>query len=152
MLMEGAGRIIAALDIDVQLMCRAGVDDGASLERALGTGCARLNLGRGDLADLAWCAQAIARHGGRVGVSDVSREGSLTGPNLPLLQEVCARTPAAVLAAGGITTLADLKAVAALRPQGTEGPDRVRSTPGPSPFPRRSPVCARRRERPAAVG
>ncbi|MFD4867840.1 HisA/HisF-related TIM barrel protein [Streptomyces sp. NPDC058412] len=157
-----AARIIAALDLKVQMMCRAGIHDDASLGRALETGCARLNLGRGALADLTWCARAIARHGDRIGVSlpvrttgqgrrvaglngadlgalwdvlarldeagcaryvvtDISREGSLAGPNLALFEEVCARTPAAVLAAGGITTLRDLQAVAALASHGVAG-------------------------------
>ncbi|MEU9497598.1 HisA/HisF-related TIM barrel protein [Streptomyces sp. NPDC048196] len=67
-------------------------------------------------------------------VTDVSREGSLTGANLSLLQEVCVRTPAAVLAAGGITTLADLKTIATLQPMGVEGAligRTLRSADGP---------------------
>jgi phosphoribosylanthranilate isomerase len=160
---DTARRIIRAVDMDVQLMCRAGVVDDDSLRRALATGCARLNLGRGALADLDWCARAIARHGDRLGVSlpvrstdarrrvaglghgidvadldhalaildragctryvitDVSREGTLSGPNFALFTDVCAVTPAKVLAAGGISTLDELRAVAALAPHGVEG-------------------------------
>jgi phosphoribosyl isomerase A len=44
----------------------------------------------------------------------VHRDGTLTGPNLALLRDVCARTSAAVLASGGVSSLADLRAIAAL--------------------------------------
>ncbi len=48
-------------------------------------------------------------------VTDVHRDGTLTGPNLTLLGDVCARTTAAVVASGGVSSLADLRAIAALR-------------------------------------
>ncbi len=48
-------------------------------------------------------------------VTDVNRDGTLTGPNLHLLREVCARTGAAVVASGGVSSLDDLRAIAALR-------------------------------------
>jgi phosphoribosyl isomerase A len=44
-------------------------------------------------------------------VTDVHRDGTLTGPNLQLLQDVCARTPAAVVASGGVSSLDDLRAI-----------------------------------------
>ncbi len=47
-------------------------------------------------------------------VTDVHRDGTLTGPNLQLLQDVCARTDAAVVASGGVSSLADLQEIAAL--------------------------------------
>ena len=47
-------------------------------------------------------------------VTDVHRDGTLTGPNLELLTEVCARTPAAVVASGGVSSLDDLRAIAGL--------------------------------------
>ena len=47
-------------------------------------------------------------------VTDVNRDGTLTGPNLALLQEVCARTDAAVVASGGVSSLDDLRAIASL--------------------------------------
>ena len=47
-------------------------------------------------------------------VTDVHRDGTLTGPNLGLLRDVCARTDAAVVASGGVSSLADLRAIAAL--------------------------------------
>lgn len=54
-------------------------------------------------------------------VTDVNSDGMLTGPNLELLAEVCANTEAAVVASGGISTLADLSALRAMVPQGVEG-------------------------------
>jgi 1-(5-phosphoribosyl)-5-[(5-phosphoribosylamino)methylideneamino] imidazole-4-carboxamide isomerase/N-(5'phosphoribosyl)anthranilate isomerase len=47
-------------------------------------------------------------------VTDVNRDGTLTGPNLQLLQDVCTRTEAAVVASGGVSSLDDLRAIAAL--------------------------------------
>ncbi|TAM92542.1 MAG: bifunctional 1-(5-phosphoribosyl)-5-((5-phosphoribosylamino)methylideneamino)imidazole-4-carboxamide isomerase/phosphoribosylanthranilate isomerase PriA [Jatrophihabitans sp.] len=47
-------------------------------------------------------------------VTDVRRDGTLTGPNLDLLRDVCERTSAAVVASGGVSSLDDLRAVAAL--------------------------------------
>ena len=58
--------VIGELDVEVQLS--GGIRDDASLERALSTGCARVNLGTAALEDPAWCARAIAAHGERVAV------------------------------------------------------------------------------------
>ncbi len=63
--------------------------------------------------DRAGCARYV--------VTDVHRDGTLTGPNLELLRDVCARTPAPVVASGGVSTLADLTALAGLAPAGVEG-------------------------------
>ncbi len=54
-------------------------------------------------------------------VTDVASDGMLSGPNLQLLREVCARTDAKVVASGGISTLADLAALRELVPLGVEG-------------------------------
>jgi phosphoribosylformimino-5-aminoimidazole carboxamide ribonucleotide (ProFAR) isomerase len=43
----------------------------------------------------------------------------LTGPNLTLLASVCAATDRPVVASGGVSTLDDLRAIAAVR--GVEG-------------------------------
>jgi 1-(5-phosphoribosyl)-5-[(5-phosphoribosylamino)methylideneamino] imidazole-4-carboxamide isomerase/N-(5'phosphoribosyl)anthranilate isomerase len=59
--------VIAALDVEVELA--GGIGDDASLERALSTGCARVNLSTAALADPAWCARVIAAHGERIAVS-----------------------------------------------------------------------------------
>ncbi|MDP9117361.1 MAG: bifunctional 1-(5-phosphoribosyl)-5-((5-phosphoribosylamino)methylideneamino)imidazole-4-carboxamide isomerase/phosphoribosylanthranilate isomerase PriA [Actinomycetota bacterium] len=54
-------------------------------------------------------------------VTDVHRDGTLSGPNLGLLREVCARTRAPVVASGGVSSLADLEAIAGLTSEGVEG-------------------------------
>lgn len=54
-------------------------------------------------------------------VTDVERDGTLTGPNLDLLRSVCAATDRPVVASGGIASLADIEALVALRPLGVEG-------------------------------
>lgn len=53
-------------------------------------------------------------------VTDVTRDGTLTGPNLDLLRQVCARTRRPVIASGGVSTLADLRAIASLMPLGVD--------------------------------
>lgn len=54
-------------------------------------------------------------------VTDVTKDGTLTGPNVDLLARVCAATDAAVVASGGISTLEDLTVLRGLVPQGIEG-------------------------------
>jgi 1-(5-phosphoribosyl)-5-[(5-phosphoribosylamino)methylideneamino] imidazole-4-carboxamide isomerase/N-(5'phosphoribosyl)anthranilate isomerase len=54
-------------------------------------------------------------------VTDVRRDGTLTGPNLELLRGVCAATDRPVVASGGVSSLADLAAIAELSPLGVEG-------------------------------
>ena len=54
-------------------------------------------------------------------VTDVNRDGTLTGPNLQLLRDVCAATDKPVVASGGVSSLADLEALATLVPNGVEG-------------------------------
>lgn len=53
-------------------------------------------------------------------VTDVHRDGTLTGPNLQLLRDVCARTDRPVVASGGVSSLADLEAIAGLVGIGVE--------------------------------
>jgi 1-(5-phosphoribosyl)-5-[(5-phosphoribosylamino)methylideneamino] imidazole-4-carboxamide isomerase/N-(5'phosphoribosyl)anthranilate isomerase len=149
--------VIGELDVKVELS--GGIRDDASLERALSTGCARVNLGTAALEDPNWCAHAIAAHGERVAVgldvritesregvvqhrlaargwttdggdlwetlarldrdgcaryvvTDVSKDGTLRGPNVELLKDVAKATPAPVIASGGISQIADLVALA----------------------------------------
>jgi phosphoribosyl isomerase A len=45
-------------------------------------------------------------------VTDVGRDGTLTGPNVELLTQVAARTPSPVVASGGISEIKDLVALA----------------------------------------
>ena len=54
-------------------------------------------------------------------VTDVHRDGTLTGPNLALLRDVCAHTSAPVVASGGVSSLDDLRAIASLTSLGVEG-------------------------------
>jgi phosphoribosylanthranilate isomerase len=54
-------------------------------------------------------------------VTDVTKDGTLQGPNLDLLRSVCAETTAPVVASGGVSTLHDLAELAALAPIGVEG-------------------------------
>jgi phosphoribosyl isomerase A len=54
-------------------------------------------------------------------VTDVTKDGTLTGPNLDLLRAVLERTGKPVVASGGVATLDDLRALAGLVPLGLEG-------------------------------
>lgn len=54
-------------------------------------------------------------------VTDVTKDGTLRGPNLDLLREVCSRTDKPVVASGGVSSLDDLRDLAALVPIGVEG-------------------------------
>jgi phosphoribosyl isomerase A len=149
--------VVGRLDVEVELS--GGIRDDESLEAALATGCARVNLGTATLEDPSWTASAIARYGERVAVgldvrgttlaargwtkeggdlwevlerldrdgcaryvvTDVTRDGTLTGPNLSLLREVCERTDRPVVASGGVSSLADLLDLRELVPAGVEG-------------------------------
>lgn len=144
--------VVGKLDVAVELS--GGIRDDASLERALATGCTRINLGTAALENPAWCARAIAEHGERIAVgldvkikdgehrlaargwttdggdlwetlgrldrdgcaryvvTDVSKDGTLRGPNVELLRRVAAATPAPVVASGGIAEVADLVTLA----------------------------------------
>ncbi|SDM89251.1 bifunctional 1-(5-phosphoribosyl)-5-((5-phosphoribosylamino)methylideneamino)imidazole-4-carboxamide isomerase/phosphoribosylanthranilate isomerase PriA [Allokutzneria albata] len=153
--------MIAELDVKVELS--GGIRDDASLAAALGTGCARVNLGTAALEDPEWCAKVLAAHGEQVAVgldvriteeghrlkgrgwtsdggdlwevlerlerdgcsryvvTDVSKDGTLQGPNVELLREICARTDKPVIASGGVSSVDDLRALAELAPVGLEG-------------------------------
>jgi phosphoribosyl isomerase A len=149
--------VVARLDVAVELS--GGIRDDASLEAALATGAARVNLGTAALESPDWVRAAIARHGDKIAVgldvrgttlaargwteeggdlwqtlarldadgcaryvvTDVHKDGTLTGPNLQLLRDVCARTAAPVVASGGVSSLADLQAIAGLSDLGVEG-------------------------------
>jgi phosphoribosylformimino-5-aminoimidazole carboxamide ribotide isomerase/phosphoribosylanthranilate isomerase len=54
-------------------------------------------------------------------VTDVTKDGTLKGPNLDLLREVCAATKKPVIASGGISSLDDIRALAQMRSIGVEG-------------------------------
>jgi 1-(5-phosphoribosyl)-5-[(5-phosphoribosylamino)methylideneamino] imidazole-4-carboxamide isomerase/N-(5'phosphoribosyl)anthranilate isomerase len=95
-------RIAVGLDVrGATLAARGWTRDGGELWDAL----ARL--------DAAGCARYV--------VTDIRRDGTLTGPNLGLYRQVCAATERPVVASGGVSTLDDLRALAALAPLGVEG-------------------------------
>ena len=54
-------------------------------------------------------------------VTDVAKDGTLNGPNLELLREVCAVTSKPVVASGGVSSLDDLIAIRDLTAIGVEG-------------------------------
>ena len=54
-------------------------------------------------------------------VTDVTKDGTLTGPNIDLLKSVCAATSKPVVASGGISNLSDIANLAALTSIGIEG-------------------------------
>lgn len=54
-------------------------------------------------------------------VTDVNKDGTLQGPNLNLLREVCAATTKPVIASGGVSKLEDLIQLRALTEIGVEG-------------------------------
>jgi phosphoribosylanthranilate isomerase len=103
---EFGDRVAVGLDVKIQdgrhrLAARGWVSDGGDLWSVL----ARL--------DAEGCARYV--------VTDVGRDGTLTGPNTALLEAVCARTDRPVVASGGVATLDDLRALAAMAPLGVEG-------------------------------
>ncbi|MEV5575174.1 bifunctional 1-(5-phosphoribosyl)-5-((5-phosphoribosylamino)methylideneamino)imidazole-4-carboxamide isomerase/phosphoribosylanthranilate isomerase PriA [Spirillospora sp. NPDC052269] len=54
-------------------------------------------------------------------VTDVTKDGTLRGPNTDLLREVCTRTDKPVIASGGVSSLDDLRALSGLVADGVEG-------------------------------
>ena len=81
--------------------------------------------GRGwvtDGGDLWEVLERLNRDGcARYVVTDVSKDGTLQGPNLDLLAEVAAATDAPLVASGGVSAIDDLVAIAGLTGQGVEG-------------------------------
>ncbi len=149
--------VVRKVDIKVELS--GGIRDDESLQRALATGCTRINLGTAALENPEWTSKVIAEYGDRIAVgldvrghvlaargwtkeggdlfetierlerdgcaryvvTDVTKDGTLQGPNLHLLKEVCAVTKKPVIASGGISSLADIAALASLHNSGVEG-------------------------------
>ncbi|MDQ3401907.1 MAG: bifunctional 1-(5-phosphoribosyl)-5-((5-phosphoribosylamino)methylideneamino)imidazole-4-carboxamide isomerase/phosphoribosylanthranilate isomerase PriA [Actinomycetota bacterium] len=73
----------------------------------------------GDLWDI---LDRLDRDGcARYVVTDVSKDGTLAGPNTELLRQVCARTDSPVIASGGVSSVDDLRELAALADIGVEG-------------------------------
>jgi len=154
---ELLAEVIGKLDIKVELS--GGIRDEETLQRALATGCERINLGTAALEDPSWTASVISRFGNQIAVgldvrghtlaargwtrdggdlfetisrldrdgcaryvvTDVNKDGTLQGPNLNLLREVCAATNKPIIASGGVSTLDDLRALRILTDSGVEG-------------------------------
>ncbi len=75
-----------------------------------------------DGGDLFEVLERLERDGcQRYVVTDVTKDGTLTGPNLELLRQVCEATDKPVVASGGVSSLDDLRAIAALSGLGVEG-------------------------------
>ena len=103
---EFGERVAVGLDVKIRdgehrLAARGWVSDGGDLWDVL----ARL--------DAEGCARYV--------VTDVGRDGTLTGPNTELLSAVCERTSAPVVASGGVATLDDVRTLAGLASVGVEG-------------------------------
>lgn len=75
-----------------------------------------------DGGDLFETLERLDRNGcSRYIVTDVAKDGTLTGPNLELLREVCAATKQPVVASGGVSKLQDLIDLRELTSIGVEG-------------------------------
>ena len=64
---EVIAEITATLSLQVELS--GGIRDDESLERALATGCRRVNIGTAALENPAWCEKVIAQYGDRIGIA-----------------------------------------------------------------------------------
>ena len=64
---EVIAEITAQLTLNVELS--GGIRDDASLDRALATGCRRVNIGTAALENPDWCERVIARHGDKIGIA-----------------------------------------------------------------------------------
>ncbi|MEY4985504.1 MAG: hypothetical protein RLZZ359_390 [Actinomycetota bacterium] len=73
----------------------------------------------GDLWDV--LARLEASGCARYVVTDVTKDGTLKGPNIELLKQVMERTSKPVVASGGISSLQDIRDLRALVDQGLEG-------------------------------
>jgi phosphoribosyl isomerase A len=98
---EHGDRIAVGLDVrGTTLAARGWTADGGELFDVL------------DRLDAEGCQRYV--------VTDVAKDGMMSGPNLDLLRRVCARTDRPVIASGGVSSLADLRAIAELTPLGVD--------------------------------
>jgi phosphoribosyl isomerase A len=99
---ENGDRVAVGLDVrGTRLAARGWTADGGELGDAL------------ERLEIDGCQRYV--------VTDIDKDGTLRGPNLNLLRQVCARTDRPVIASGGVSSLDDLRAIAALTPLGVEG-------------------------------
>jgi len=99
---EHGDRVAVGLDVrGTTLAARGWTKEGGDLWEVL------------ERLDAAGCARYV--------VTDVTKDGTLRGPNVELLREVCSRTKAPVVASGGVSSLEDLRVLRELVPLGVEG-------------------------------
>ena len=63
---ELLARVVGQLDVKVEMS--GGIRDDASLDRALATGCARVNIGTAAMENPEWVRSVIGRHGDRIAI------------------------------------------------------------------------------------
>jgi 1-(5-phosphoribosyl)-5-[(5-phosphoribosylamino)methylideneamino] imidazole-4-carboxamide isomerase/N-(5'phosphoribosyl)anthranilate isomerase len=63
---ELLAQVVGKLDVKVELS--GGIRDDGSLERALSTGCARVNIGTAAMENPGWVREVIAKYGDRVAI------------------------------------------------------------------------------------
>jgi 1-(5-phosphoribosyl)-5-[(5-phosphoribosylamino)methylideneamino] imidazole-4-carboxamide isomerase/N-(5'phosphoribosyl)anthranilate isomerase len=108
----------------LQVELSGGIRDDATLERALATGCARVNIGTAALERPEWCERVIAEHGERIAIGlDVrgtklaargwTREGGELDETLDRLDAAgCARFVVTDVASDGMLTGPNLELLA----------------------------------------
>jgi phosphoribosylformimino-5-aminoimidazole carboxamide ribotide isomerase len=74
-----------------------------------------------DIAALQFAGQVEAMGVREIVHTDISRDGMLTGPNLPALREIAENTNLRIIAAGGVKSLDDIRALKELEPLGVVG-------------------------------
>lgn len=149
--------IVKESGINVEIS--GGLRDDESLQIALATGCARVNLGTAAIENPEWTAKAISQFGEKIAVgldvrghslatrgwtetagdifdaiarldragcvryviTDVAKDGTLTGPNLKLLRDVAGITKNPIIASGGISKIEDLLEIFMISHLGIEG-------------------------------
>ncbi|MBI4901067.1 MAG: bifunctional 1-(5-phosphoribosyl)-5-((5-phosphoribosylamino)methylideneamino)imidazole-4-carboxamide isomerase/phosphoribosylanthranilate isomerase PriA [Actinobacteria bacterium] len=111
---EVIAEIVGAMNVQVELS--GGIRDDATLERALATGCRRVNIGTAALENPEWCVDVIASYGDRVAIGlDVrgtrlaargwTREGGDVYETLARLSDAgCARFVVTDVASDGMLT------------------------------------------------
>jgi 1-(5-phosphoribosyl)-5-[(5-phosphoribosylamino)methylideneamino] imidazole-4-carboxamide isomerase/N-(5'phosphoribosyl)anthranilate isomerase len=129
---EIIAEIVGAMDLNVELS--GGIRDDASLERALATGCRRVNIGTAALENPDWCVEVIASYGDRIAIGlDVkgtrlaargwTREGGDVYETLARLSDAgCERFVVTDVASDGMLTGPNIRAAQGdLRPHRCEG-------------------------------
>ncbi|HEY4557429.1 MAG TPA: bifunctional 1-(5-phosphoribosyl)-5-((5-phosphoribosylamino)methylideneamino)imidazole-4-carboxamide isomerase/phosphoribosylanthranilate isomerase PriA [Enteractinococcus sp.] len=95
-------KIAVGLDVrGEKLATRGWVEEGGNLRDVL------------DRLEAAGCSRYV--------VTDITKDGTLSGPNTELLVKIAAQTGKPVIASGGISTLDDIAKLSAMVDQGIEG-------------------------------